>query len=193
MLQNWFCLRFSFNLRFNFTASFTIWTKIMALRSERTQKMIFLLRLWRIFTKYYCFFFSIWQYQLLEEGLFSFQSYHMSFIRWSSSSFHRTTTHRPWKTRTCKRLLYSTTAEWTPSTDEGHSTWLKAPGSKVKTKTLNPQKVWHLFDNPLWKLLLLASVRVKLLFNVTWRVNDEVKWQVSGFKIKQIAVFTLTF
>lgn len=101
--------------------------------------------------------------------------------------------HRPWKTRTCKRLLYSTTAEWTPSTDEGHSTWLKAPGSKVKTKTLNPQKVWHLFDNPLWKLLLLASVRVKLLFNVTWRVNDEVKWQVSGFKIKQIAVFTLTF
>lgn len=122
-----------------------------------------------------------------------FQSYHMSFIRWSSSSFHRATTHRPRKTRTCKRLLYSTTAEWTPSTDEGHSTWLKAPGSKVKTKTLNPQKVWHLFDNPLWKLLLLASVRVKLLFNVTWRVNDEVKWQVSGFKIKQIAVFTLTF
>lgn len=180
MLQNWFGLRFSVNLRFNFTASFTIWTKIMALRSERTQINDFPFTTLMYFYKvllllFLCLTISTTWGRSIQLSVISHEL------------------HRPWKTRTCKRLLYSTTAEWTPSTDEGHSTWLKAPGSKVKTKTLNPQKVWHLFDNPLWKLLLLASVRVKLLFNVTWRVNDEVKWQVSGFKIKQIAVFTLTF
>lgn len=130
-------------------------------------------------TGLYCLFFSFWQYQLLEECPFSFQSFHMS-------SFHRTVTH-PWKRRTCKRLLYSTTAEWT----RGHSTWLKASGSKVKTKALNPQKsgiyLTTRYENFSFSRLSEWS------FNVTWRVNDEVKWQVSGSKIKEIAVFTLTF